>query len=295
MYEVGLDMKQTKDYLLKYLKETVEDSISKRTIIRKRIIIFDTHSIMSTDSLMQNIMQHCIFSSPIYHWNYKGYLFIRFANINDLNKLLCTLASGNVPIENINNMIMRRRDGSLMTVIRKLVRIEMPYVHSSIQLEQIKSAVGRVLSTSKSGFSNITNSEQKPNLEYRAVSFYVESRSLVNLLMQNDAAIVINHRRISIRIDLRPYRCRQCFSLTSNHICKGRACGYCGEYGHNHTSCKSSESFCRNCNSASHGSRDKLCTTYINQIIKLIYHIDLPVCFLKNEFHLNTLIKYSLI
>lgn len=90
-----------------------------------------------------------------------------------------------------------------------------------------------------------------------------------------------------------PYVCNDCYRMGA-HKCLGSCCPKCAGPGHRHFECPKKLAFCVNCKRFGHRSKDINCSSYVNEFLKELRKLDIPLEFYEED-HKRFLLLKSLI
>lgn len=283
-----------KTYLHIKLNDDIKSIGRRESTIRALTITIKTDNFNSADLIMTRINRYANNELAIFNWQDNDNLYVRFSQARDMEAFLSAITQATSPLACLNSRILRLPDGSHQQLKRKPVRLEIQYVRAPIKLSSIISRFNEI-SSSVATFTNVREGKIIQSTNTRIISFYADSKAFELLFSNYDGVVVIEKSRLYPKIDLRPYRCRDCFSLNPRHKCKGKCCSNCCKLGHKSSECNSKTRFCGNCNAPGHKAKDKYCGKYLQEVIKLIQRIDIPLDYMKDEFMRSILIKNCLL
>lgn len=136
---------------------------------------------------------------------------------------------------------------------------------------------------------DITDRNQSTDVQTEHTSRGQLQKRQPRMANQNNDPVKANLR---LKIDVKPFQCKDCFQFGYRHQCLGKTCLQCGAKQHSGKECKSSTRFCSNCKLRGHRAKDLHCPKYIYEVGKEIMRIDLPPVFFKDNDMRITLIKH---
>lgn len=255
---------------IKTLNNAFKGLAKREAITRGLTITITTDEITTGDLLIAMIDQYYQSSLPNQKWKDKNNLYIRFANINDMEKFIKVTGQTGGPLSNIGMRVKKNEDGTNKALERKPVRLEVQMVRESIKLDTIKEALKKLMIDGMI-FTDIKEGKMIQNTKCRQISFKANAQALEVLYQNLDGIIELERTRLYPRISCRPFMCRDCYSLSPMHQCKGKCCNNCGNNTHKASDCKSKTRFCANCKSPGHRAKDSIFKRFSKKSEKLIF------------------------
>lgn len=235
---------------------------------------------------------------PLTYWQDKESTFAQFID-NKSRQDFCAHIS--LPVSISSNLDLKLRDSicNLYTneplFKRKPIRIEIPNIKPNIKatlvqetLENLTSANSPILEFKEGKAHAITKS--------RSIYFRTNANGYKQLFETLDGAIPYVNRenkvkaRLFLKVNGKPWQCRDCLTF-GQHNCTGKICSQCGNKGHNNKECTNKTKHCNNCKKHGHRAKDLHCPTYINEVIKELRKMDLPIETLEDKELRSQLIK----
>lgn len=182
-------------------------------------------------------------------------------------------------------LIQQNKDGLYFQ--HKAVRIEIPNVRANIRFGRIKELL-EIATDETSAIEDLKEGKPHALTKSRSIIFKAKSDSVKRLFIDLGGVLpylnqTTNTRmKLSMRINSEPWQCRDCFKF-GKHDCKGKVCANCGQTGHESKGCKTELKTCSNCKRKGHRAKDVHCGAYLNEVIKVLRKMDLPIEFYENE------------
>lgn len=227
--------------------------------------------------------------SPTY-WQDKEHIYVQFNSQQDKDTYLRVIDEDHT----IKSLLLAPNTRGCHFQ-RAMVKIELPNVSLSIHLDKIKSMINNT-ARPECKFTELKEGKQIAQTRKRAITLKSNGEGLRHLLLTlNGAVPYVNtanklRTKIQIRINCRPWLCKDCFVI-NRHQCQGRLCGNCGSKDHQTSQCQTKTKYCSNCKKRGHRAKDPHCQMYLNEVIKQVRKMDIPIDFFENKELRNILIN----
>lgn len=275
----------------KSLSEAIKTMAIKEIFTRAYTVTIRTDNLMKGEQLIQQINENAKFSLPMHHWEDTNHLYLRFAHPDDFDKFTTAMnKSNNEPLTSIGNRIDKDSNKTPVKLTRKPVKIEITNVRENIKLDDIKKAIDAI----DRGLAEINELKEGKVIEKtrtRYISMKANAAAFMLIFKNLDGMIITSKSRLFPRVNVRPYMCRDCFSLTVMHQCQGKICNNCGNTDHKVQECKKESKYCTNCKQPGHRAKDSHSRRFIQEVIKEIQKSDIPTEFFSDEAYRSILIK----
>lgn len=212
-------------------------------------------------------------------------------------------ASNRSELNSLNGLIAKENlEGH--NFVRKEVKIEITNVRAQIKHEKIYNIL-KGLAKEDMFISEIKNGKLHgpAGRQARSLMFKVNGAGFDLIFNRLNGVIPYNSPdenltlKLIPRINVRPWSCRECYFIGPNHTnCPGKTCAQCGSKNHITKTCSNKyQRYCTNCRKIGHRARDKHCQAYLNEVIKEIKRMDIPLGFLEDKIKRFDIIKAFLV
>lgn len=277
------------------IRKTLDDAIKtmaiRETRTRQLTVTIRTDELMKGDQLMQQINENFRVTLPTQNWEDKSHLYLRFSHSSDLDKFARDVTKpNNEPLTSIGKRIDKDSKGSIITLTRKPIKMEITNVKDHVKLDDIKKAFEK-LDTGLAEITDLKEGKMVERTKSRYVSFKANAEAFSLIYKNLDGIITTTRTRLYPKINAKPYLCRECFNLSPKHQCRGKTCNNCGSNDHKGNECKKETKFCNNCKISGHRAKDNHCRKYLQEAVKELQKADIPTEFFNDSFHRTLLIK----
>lgn len=194
----------------------------------------------------------------------------------------------------VKNLVPENQNGHHFT--RQQVRMEIPMVRSTVSLEGVVNLLTKLASPRDDMFSDIREGKCHQGSKARSILFKSDASGIRLLFKMFHGVLPFKDDEkdikcnLYVRLNCKPYVCKLCHSL-GKHDCLGKRCPNCGSKQHSGKECKRQTRFCVNCKKPGHRAVDTHCSAYVNEVIKEIRRIDLPLDVIEDQVMRANLIK----
>lgn len=195
----------------------------------------------------------------------------------------------------VRNNIIGLENRSIANYTRKPVKIELANVRANVKAELIKETL-EIMTSASTLIEQFKEGKPHAVTKARSIYFRTNQQGVRKLFKEMDGAIPYNNKATNTRIKLfakinsKPWQCRDCL-IFGQHQCTGKVCNQCGLKGHETRDCKSKTKNCNNCKRRGHKAKDTHCNTYLNEVIKELRKMDIPIEYYEDKELTNQLIN----
>lgn len=160
---------------------------------------------------------------------------------------------------------------------RKPVKLEIKFAKLNINLKDILTTLEGY------GIRGIEFTEFKEgkitNNQTRSLSFKTNAAGFDFIYDTLGGTIYLRNAKTRIfpKIQIKPWKCNDCFKMGYNHSCSGKLCPNCGSKEHISKNCNTVFRFCTNCNLKGHRAKDAYCPKNLTAIIRELQRTDVPL------------------
>lgn len=275
----------------KLINDAIKVLARKEGITRAMTLTFKIGQIITGEKVVEIIKNNFVSLLPIQHWQDKEFVYVRFSEKTDLENIVSMLRQeNNEPLSGIGRIMLKNDEGEARQLVRRPVKLEVAMVRESVKIEEIRRAFEQ-LSMGTIKFSDVKEGKLIQASKSRYISIKANAPAVELLYLNLDGIIVMDKTRLYPRINAKPYTCRSCYSLQPMHQCPGKACANCGSQAHNAKDCNTKKRFCNNCKKPGHRAKDSQCQRYVQEVVKEIQKMDIPLEFLSDSHYRAVLIK----
>lgn len=278
------------------INEAIKGFYKREERLRNSTITIKMSDSLKLDKIIETIEKQWTQAlrqiSPTY-WQDQEFAYCQFQGSNekitfiDLTKtdpLLSEIASRLSTANNANQHYTRR-----------MVKIELSNVRGNIQANKINNIINNT-ANEECKFTELKEGKANQITRARSITFKTNAAGIKHLLGNLDGTIPYItletniKTKLKIRINARPWTCRECF-YTGQHQCLGKLCQKCSSKDHITKDCKSLTKYCSNCKKRGHRAKDAHCPSYLNEVIKEIRKMDIPIEYYADKDLRNNLIN----
>lgn len=183
--------------------------------------------------------------------------------------------------------------------VRKPVKIEIANVRSNIKADVLQKIL-ETITTDKTVITQFKEGKPHNVTKSRSIFFRTNAEGIDQLLNIYDGAIPYVNKstntrvKLIIKINAKPWQCKDCLAF-GQHQCQGKICNQCGLRGHETKDCKQKTKNCNNCKKRGHKAKDTHCPIYVNEVVKELRKMDIPLDYLEDSNKRAQLLNYLLI
>lgn len=282
------------------IKQTLTDAI--RDIGRQeRSIRMDSVTFKHTDNTDHDRIQRIIEKQwveqqqrpPIQYRASKEHTFCKTVSMLEKNDMIDWIIEHN---EELRKALMKPNHSDGMYFTRLPVKMEINNVKEQIKFEKISKILSSIIDKQDS-IIGLKEGKMDKRTNSRSITFKADSRAVWKLIVDMDGIIpyydVDNKVKaiLPIRINCRPWVCKECHNIGQHASCKGKLCIKCGKDTHTVKDCRAKLRKCISCNRLGHKAKDKQCPSYLKGVAREIRKVDMPLEFLEDPIHVDNLIK----
>lgn len=191
------------------IRKTLDDAIKTMAIresrTRQLTVTIRTDELMKGDQLMQQINENFRVTLPTQNWEDKKHLYLRFSHSGDIDKFARDVTkSNNEPLTSIGKRIDRDSKGSIVTLTRKPIKMEITNVKDHVKLDDIKKAFEKL----DTGIAEITELKEGKLVERtksRYVSFKANAEAFSLIYKNLDGIITTTRTRLYPKVNAKPF------------------------------------------------------------------------------------------
>lgn len=212
-------------------------------------------------------------------WGDSMYTYVQFMNNEYKNELLDEMRNDKGHIFHSNIVNIAKNDSHY---VKPMIRLEIANTPERIPTTAIEKILKSCLSLQgEIGQFKSGNTYGSPKV--RTISFLVNADAFLKITEKTGWMIPYIDRqtkqitRLYIKINCKPWLCKECHSVHPKDKCSGKRCGRCGKKDHIAAKCESITTFCPNCRISGHQAKDAHCSYYLNHIVRNLLRVDLPI------------------
>jgi len=230
---------------------------------------------------------------PATYWRDQKSTYVQFQSPITKNKFLDYVRlTSDFPLKDL----IRRPNQEGEHFCRKPVRLEIPNVRLNIEASRILNTIRESISDQRIIISEIREGKKYAHSGARSLMLTANAAGFRHLFGYFNGTIPYSsvsdgvRARLSLKLNCRPWMCKNCFRF-DHHDCTGKLCAQCGSKDHASNHCVSTTSYCSNCSKRGHRARDLDCPAYINNMIRQLRKVDIPMEYFEEKELRYTLIK----
>lgn len=295
----NIELNANKQYIRQVLSDTIRDIGRKERAIRLETITFKHDSEqVNFDYLQRQFEEKWVEQQnkpPITYRSSKEYTFCKLASVREKNDFIDWITTDE-QMEPAKKALIKPYDSIGTYFKRRPSRLEINNVKQTIKLNKVSKLLHSIMD-GQGKIEGLKEGKLDNKTKSRSITFKADSEAVWRLIVDMDGTIpyydLDNKVKaiLPIRINCRPWVCKECHHIGTHAICKGKTCAKCGSNEHTVRDCKSRTRKCINCNKLGHRARDKQCPTYLFGVSKEIRKSDLPLEMLEEPVHIDNLIR----
>jgi hypothetical protein len=299
----NIEESTNKQIIHRVLDEAIKLNAQREFDLRKSTI-----SIRSTNDQMRKDIRDAIEDEwvgwenecPVAMWYDKFTVFCEFSSQEKKMKFLQLLRSSNDKKMVELSELTIDCDIAGPDSIRREIRVIIADVRSNVKADILQSIIEKLIKPPgkvqcfKEG--RLLTNHNGPNQATRNILFRLNSAGFEQLFGKingviNYLDIDTNTRvRLFAKVNCKPFQCRDCY-IIGMHKCEGKMCQQCGSRSHSTSNCKSKLRSCSNCRRQGHRAKDLHCPYFLNEAVKELRRMCIPIDWMVNESKRFFLVK----
>lgn len=289
---INIDKSITKKDIKQALSEAITIMAKREHNLRKATITISPGQGINQDQVKQYILDDFGHRFSPVIWQDKENTYIKLMDMETKNKLIELIKNTHGKSKELVKYI-KTADEDNNHFTRKLVRLEIPNAKPNIKIHDIINQLkgieykGSCFEQPREGKISQTNT--------RTLSFLTNSKGFELIFEKLEGCINIAQttQRVWPKTAVKPWTCRDCYQMGSNHVCSGKICANCGAKDHSSKDCKATTRSCSNCKAKGHRAKDAQCPKLLASIARELQRCDIPIKFFE-EKHLKTTLISSI-
>lgn len=276
---------------------TALKSLAKREReMRELTLTFKTDHEIKQVEIIEEIENVKETSAPINSWQDKDKAFIKFYSKEAKNKIIKQMQKAMIgsTMSRLYLLLEVDKNAQPKQLVRKPARVEIQNVKATILLKQIIKLFEDV-QDGEPLFNDFKEGKLIAKTNNRLISFSATAMGIERIFKNYGGIIPIKtgqyQAKLFPRVNVKPYICRDCGNIGSNHTCPGKVCNNCGETNHKANECKKENRYCLNCKRGGHKTRDNNCPRFLQAVTREIERKDIPLEFYEDAELRAILIK----
>lgn len=289
---INIDRSTTKSDIKQAISEALTIMAKREENLRKSTITLSQGQAINQEQIKQYILDDWGQKFNPVIWQDKDNVFVKLIDEEAKIKLMELMKSTHGKTRELAQLI-KKPDELNNHFSRKPVRLEIPNAKPNLKIQDILAQLESIgygetkFEQPKEGKLSQTNT--------RTLSFLTNAKGFELIFDKLEGCINLTQTGLKVwpKTAAKPWTCRDCFQIGSNHKCSGKLCANCGSGEHNNKDCKATTRTCSNCRAKGHRAKDLQCPKLLTSITRELQRCDIPIQFLQ-EKHLKTILIASL-